>query len=529
METIGRYQIVRELGRGAGGVVYLAEDPKIGRRVAIKTISAAGGANETLRKRLQREARSAGALTHRNIVTVYEMDDSGPLTYVVMEFVEGKTLRALMHESDRLRSAQIVAILKQVAAGLDFAHARNVVHRDIKPANIMISEGDLVKIADFGVAKMLGDATVGLTQAGMAVGTPHYMAPEQVLGKPVEGRTDQFALGVIAYELLSGRRPFEGDSITSIMYQIVNEDPIREDTTSSIVNLPALPSLLRALAKEPAQRYPTCAEFIQDLEYGLTNPRGVPLKIEPLAPEPPAAAAPPPPPAPQPVAPPPQPAAAPPPQAAAPPPPPAAAAVETPPPTYSAPPSPGRSASRKVFIGIAAAVLVIMAALVYRSKTAIPAAAPQTESPAPAATSPAAQAQTTAPAPAPAKHVPAAPPKVKASSPETAQAETASAKAPASASEPSPKEPGGSFTWNGTLANGDSVEITGNEATDGSVSGKGLPRRTPVIVTVDPPDVAVNEAPTADNGYKLILVNEGRTISSITISWRKARRGETQE
>ncbi len=510
METIGRYQIVRELGRGAGGVVYLAEDPKIGRRVAIKTISAAGGANETLRKRLQREARSAGALTHRNIVTVYEMDDQGPLTYVVMEFVEGKTLRALMHESDRLRSPQIIAILKQVADGLDFAHARNVVHRDIKPANIMIAEGDLVKIADFGVAKMLGDATVGLTQAGMAVGTPHYMAPEQVLGKPVEGRTDQFALGVIAYELLSGRRPFEGDSITSIMYQIVNEDPIREDTTSSIINLPALPSLLRALAKEPAQRYPTCLEFIQDLEQGLTNPRGVPLNIEPLAPEPPAAATPPPPPAPQSVAPPPQPAA--PPVQPAAPPPPAPAPVETPPPSYAAPPSPGRSTSRKVFIGIAAAVLVIMAALVYHSKTAVPAAAPQTQASTPAAAPPLAQAQTTSPAPAPAKPVPAAPPKLKASSPE----------AP-------PKEAGGSFTWNGTLANGDSIEITGHDATQGAVSGKGLPGRTPVIVTVDPPDVQVNEAPSADNGYKLVLVNEGRTVSSITVSWRKARRGETQE
>ena len=528
METIGRYQIVRELGRGAGGVVYLAEDPKIGRPVAIKTISAAGGANETLRKRLQREARSAGALTHRNIVTVYEMDDSGPLTYVVMEFVEGKTLRALMHENERLRSAQIIAILKQVADGLDFAHGRNVVHRDIKPANIMISEGDLVKIADFGVAKMLGDATVGLTQAGMAVGTPHYMAPEQVLGKPVDGRTDQFALGVIAYELLSGRRPFDGDSITSIMYQIVNEDPIREDTTSSIVNLPALPSLLRALAKEPAQRYPTCAEFIQDLEYGLTNPRGVPLKIEPLAPEPPAAAAPPPPPAPQPVAPPPQ-ATAPPVQPAAPTPP-APAAVEAQPPAYSAPPRRGRSTSRKVFIGIATAVLVIMAALVYHSKTAVPAAPAQTtppESSTPAATPPSAQAQPPAPAPAQARHVPAATPKVKPSSPETAHAETASTQASTPA--PSPNQPGGSFTWTGTLANGDSVEITGHDATQGAVNGKGLPGRTPVIVTVDPPDVAVNEAPSADNGYKLVLVNEGRTVSSITISWRKARRGETQE
>jgi serine/threonine protein kinase len=500
METIGRYQIVRELGRGAGGVVYLAEDPKIGRRVAIKTISAAGGANETLRKRLQREARSAGALAHRNIVTVYEMDDAGPLTYVVMEFVEGKTLRALMQENTRLRSPQIITILKQVAEGLDFAHGRNVVHRDIKPTNIMIAEGDLVKIADFGVAKMLGDATVGLTQAGMAVGTPHYMAPEQVLGKPVDGRTDQFALGVIAYELLSGRRPFEGDSITSIMYQIVNEDPIREDTTSSIINLPALPSLLRALAKEPSQRYPTCLEFIQDLERGLTNPRGVPLEIKPVAPEPPAAAPPPvQPPAPR---------------------QPAPAAVQAQPPSHSTPPpSPGRSTGRKVVIAIAASILIVLAALVYHSRTAVPApAAP-----------PAAQAQTTPPAPAPAKPVPTAPPKGKTSSPEPAHPGTPSTKAPPAAPEPSPKDAGGSFTWSGTLANGDALEITGNEATNGAVSGKGLPRRTPVVVTVDPPDVQVNEAPSADNGYKLVLVNEGRTVSSITINWRKARRGETQE
>ncbi len=483
METIGRYQILRELGRGAGGVVYLAEDPKIGRRVAIKTIAAGATSGETLRKRLQREARSAGQLSHRNIVTVYEMDDAGPVTFIVMEFVEGRTLRAVMEFGERLRTAQILPLLRQVAEGLDFAHARGVVHRDIKPANIMVAEDNAVKIADFGVAKMLGDATLGLTQAGMAVGTPHYMSPEQVLGKPVTGRSDQFSLGVIAYELLAGKRPFEGDSITSIMYQIVNEDPVREDTTGSIVNLPALPSLLRALAKDPAARYPMCVQFIDELEDGLLAPRlSIPVQAAPAQRQAP-------PPSPSPPAPAPAPEAAPPaPTAAAP---------------MAVSPN-GRSMGRKIAIAVASLLLVAMALLVYHgrpSKPAAPAAStpltaqPQApvQSPVPAAPKPAAAARVTPPPAAPAK--------------------------PAS----------GSFTWNGTLASGDSIEITGNQASMGSVTGKGLPRAMAVIVQTDPPDVSVNEAPAADNGYKLILVNDGRSVSSITVSWRAAKKGEAQE
>src|SRR5579863_2025952 len=216
IREIGRYQVIRELGRGAGGVVYLAEDPKIGRKVAIKTIAAGEltmgvGAQkqaETLRRRLLREAKSAGALAHPNIVTVFEMDEGGPLTYIVMEFIEGATLRDAMEGKDRLETLEALPLLEQAAAGLDYAHARSVVHRDVKPANIMITEDGTVKIADFGVAKVLSEATLALTQAGAAVGTPHYMSPEQVLGKPVDGRSDQFSLAVIGYELLAGRRPF---------------------------------------------------------------------------------------------------------------------------------------------------------------------------------------------------------------------------------------------------------------------------------------------------------------------------------
>ncbi len=543
---IGRYQILRELGRGAGGVVYLAEDPKIGRKVAIKTIAAGAAGGDTLRKRLQREARSGGSLAHQNIVTVFEMDDTGATIYIVMEFVEGTTLREMMESGGRMRSAEIIALLRQVASGLDYAHARAVVHRDIKPANIMVTSDSGVKIADFGVAKMLDDATMGLTQAGMAVGTPHYMSPEQVLGKPVEGRSDQFSLAVIAYELLAGKRPFEGDSITSIMYQIVNEDPVREDTTGSIVGLPALPALLRALAKDPEQRYPTCQQFIDELEAGLRLPRLA------TAPPPVAAAAPPPPPAEpaRPVSPPvvsqPAPASD-------------ATAAE------AAAPAAARRSRAGLIGGIAAAAVLIAGGLFFlrggkenaspapaepsAAGSAEPAASVSAPAPAPANTT--APASGSAPAPASGKtggpastgapvsrhgpvpaqdDSPAAAPAIKpaatAPSPKTPQ--TAAAEAPA-AETAAVRGPHGTFTWTGTLASGDSLEISAGEPSFGALSGKAIPRHTPVAVQIDPPDVHVSEGPSADNGYKLVLVNDGRDVSSITVSWRLARKGEATE
>src|ERR1044072_7097081 len=196
MDRIGRYKIVRELGRGAMGVVYHAIDPNIGRPVAIKTIQLGGSRKpeeqERLRERLFREARSAGILSHPGIVTIYDVEQQGDLAYIAMEFVDGPTLDQVLSESNAIPQAKLLSILSQAAVALDYAHQKGIVHRDIKPANIMIARDGAVKITDFGIAKIA--SADQLTMTGAIVGTPHYMSPEQVQGHPVDGRTDQFSL-----------------------------------------------------------------------------------------------------------------------------------------------------------------------------------------------------------------------------------------------------------------------------------------------------------------------------------------------
>ncbi len=531
IREIGRYQVIRELGRGAGGVVYLAEDPKIGRKVAIKTILAStiglGGQKhaETLRRRLLREAKSAGALAHPNIVTVFEMDEGGPMTYIVMEFIEGATLRDAMEGKDRLETAEALRLLEQAAAGLDYAHARSVVHRDVKPANIMITDDGTVKIADFGVAKVLSEATLALTQAGAAVGTPHYMSPEQVLGKPVDGRSDQFSLAVIGYELLAGRRPFDGDSLTTVMYQIVNEDPLAPQQLDVAIPPAAMEVMLRALAKEPEQRYATCRAFVEELRLAVRPAAAAPAPVAPpvvpaAAPVVPAAAPVVPVAAPVvPVAAPVVPVAASVVPVAAPVAAPAAPAPPAPTPSVEVPVTalaPAPSAKRKTAVRVAAAaVLVALAALLVltweRKNTPKPAAheAVATQTPA------------SAPASAP-------PPVLKTAAPVVVKkAPAVIVKPPAEAAEmPVPPVRGGSFQWTGDLAGGDSLGITGNEADNGTISGRALPRHAAAMVEVDPPDVKVSEEPSAENGYKLLLINEGREVTSISVSWKPGKRKE---
>ena len=497
IREIGRYQVIRELGRGAGGVVYLAEDPKIGRKVAIKTIATGevgiGGQKqaETLRRRLLREAKSAGALAHPNIVTVFEMDEGGPLTYIVMEFIEGATLRDAMEGKDRLETAEALRLLEQAAAGLDYAHARSVVHRDVKPANIMITEDGTVKIADFGVAKVLSEATLALTQAGATVGTPHYMSPEQVLGKPVDGRSDQFSLAVIGYELLAGRKPFDGDSLTTVMYQIVNEDPLAPQHTDAAMPAAAMEVMLRALAKEPERRYVTCRAFVEELRQAVRTRAVASARVA----APVSAPAPPPPPAPPP------------------------AAVETLPPAVMEPvavAAPVGAGGRKWALRVAAAaVLMVLAAaltLTWERRNAPKLAARESvDARAPASLS----------APAPASTV-------KTASPALAKEAPVASPKPAAGGAEVPVVPvrGGSFEWTGVLAGGDSVTITGNETDNGTISGRGLPRRGAVTVEVDPPDVKVSEEPSAENGYKLLLINEGREVTSFSVSWKPGKRKE---
>ena len=269
MEQIGRYQITGELGRGAMGIVYRALDPSIGRTVAIKTIrlTELTDPNERarLRDRLFREARSAGVLSHPNIITIYDVAEQDGLTYIAMEYVDGPTLdRFVVRESvDR---EMVLSIIKETAAAIDYASSKGVIHRDIKPANIMLSESRTVKIADFGVARLQSQQ---MTQAGVLLGTPNYMSPEQIQGGEIDGRSDQFSLGVIAYELLTGERPFAAESMPTVIFKIVHEPPVAPRRLNPSLAWPVDTVVQRVLAKNPEERYPTCTEFATALENSL--------------------------------------------------------------------------------------------------------------------------------------------------------------------------------------------------------------------------------------------------------------------
>ncbi|MGZ4778790.1 MAG: protein kinase domain-containing protein, partial [Thermoanaerobaculia bacterium] len=257
---LGRYEIVRELGKGAMGIVYLAKDPLIGRLVALKTIRPAAHSDDDETKEFQhrfvREAQAAGILNHPAIVTVHDIgqDESTGTSFIAMEYVEGHNLKELLAHGDTPPWQQIVDIISQSADALDFAHSKGIVHRDVKPANIILLEGGRAKITDFGIAKIASGAA-NLTTTGQFLGTPNYMAPEQIKGSPVDGRTDIFSLGIWLYECLTRRKPFGGDSLTSISYKIVHEAflPPRE------IN-PEIPEafeeiVARCLEKDPAKRY----------------------------------------------------------------------------------------------------------------------------------------------------------------------------------------------------------------------------------------------------------------------------------
>ncbi len=273
VDQIGRYKIVRELGRGAMGVVYHAVDPNIGRPVAIKTIYLGGQRKpeemERMRERLFREARSAGILSHPGIVTIYDVENQGDLAYIAMEFVDGPTLDNLLSRPQPIPPDQMVSILNQTAVALDYAHQRGIVHRDIKPANIMIAPGGTVKITDFGIAKVT--ASEQFTMTGTIVGTPHYMSPEQVQGQPIDGRSDQFSLAVIAFEILTGEKPYTGEHLTTVVYKIVAEEPVPVTRLNPSASGAIETVLKRAMAKRPEGRYRTCQDFVDALDRACAN------------------------------------------------------------------------------------------------------------------------------------------------------------------------------------------------------------------------------------------------------------------
>jgi hypothetical protein len=263
----GRYEIIGELGRGAMGVVYKATDPVIGRAVAVKTIKLSeegtGLTRPELLTRFQTEARAAGLLTHPNIVVVYDAGEEDGLYYITMELVEGKSLQAHLDGGFAFALPRVLRIMEQTCSALQFAHERNVVHRDVKPANIMLTGDDTVKVTDFGTAKILQFGTV--QQTAHVMGTPSYMSPEQVKGRAVDGRSDIFALGVMLYEMITGEKPFPGQNITTVIYKIVNEDPVPPRQIDPSIHPGISAAVMRALAKEPEARYQSCREMLEDL------------------------------------------------------------------------------------------------------------------------------------------------------------------------------------------------------------------------------------------------------------------------
>ena len=266
MAKLGHYEILGELGRGGCGVVYRALDPAIGRTVAIKTILA-DGLGDSTRERFRREARSAGNLSHPNIVTIHEFNDSGDVMFIAMEFVDGQTLAQRMNEP-KLPLGFVLSTVRSAADALDFAHASNIVHRDVKPANFLITKQGLLKITDFGIAKML-DSDVSLTNTGMVIGTVQYMSPEQIGAQAVTGRSDQFSLAVIAYEMLTGQRPFQGSSWASMIHSIMSTEPLPLNKYRVEFSDAATEVLRRALSKEPAARFTTCRDFSDALERAI--------------------------------------------------------------------------------------------------------------------------------------------------------------------------------------------------------------------------------------------------------------------
>lgn len=255
--TLGRYQIERELGRGAMGTVYLGSDPKIGRVVAIKTLTlprdVGTDERDEIKERFFREAESAGRLTHPNIVAIYDVGEQHDLSYIAMEFLQGRDLAPYAKPDHLLPLEKVLSIGERVAEALNYAHEHNVVHRDIKPANVVYeTDSDSVKVTDFGIASITNSLK---TDSGMVLGTPSYMSPEQVAGGTIDGRSDLYSLGVMIYVLVSGRLPFQGESLAQLMSNISREP--HPDIRTYNADFPdCLATLInKALAKDPAQRY----------------------------------------------------------------------------------------------------------------------------------------------------------------------------------------------------------------------------------------------------------------------------------
>lgn len=272
---IGRYELVRELGSGAMGTVYVAHDTILGRSVALKTFRSGIGATPAdlarLRRRLLREAQIAGLVTHPNVVTVYDVVDEGERGfYIAMELVDGTSLQERLETEGPLNPEQALELTWQIASALDHLHQREIVHRDLKPANILLTPGGLAKLTDFGIARPDEPSE---TQETAVFGTPQYMAPEQIQGLPTDSRTDVFALGVLLYEMLLGSKPFRGTTVAEVTHSILYEAPVPADSVGTPLPAPVARVLERALAKAPEDRFGSAGELAAALRSAGTGGR----------------------------------------------------------------------------------------------------------------------------------------------------------------------------------------------------------------------------------------------------------------
>ena len=535
MASLGRYEILQEIGRGGEGIVFLAVDPSIDRKVAIKTLPIAEDPTGALRAKLRQEAKSTARLSHPNIVTVYEFAEQDQLAYIVMEYVPGKSLAAAFEAGESFDYPTVCKLLMQAAEALDHAHAEGVVHRDIKPENLMLHSRGGMKIADFGIAKVLDDVGGAKTKTGVVRGTPYYLSPEQIDLKGVSGKSDQFALGVVAYQWLTGHRPFEGESWTELLTKILTKDPPPVSAYKDSLGERVTIALLKALAKDPANRYASCCEFIAELSYALglstgeTRPQVSTMTLQLQTPTPSGSVHSP--------------------------------RVEAgPAPVSTTLPLPAPvSKSRWAMIGVGVSGVIALAAVLL---TRQPAAAPsgtevatqpkavetpavtktpekqgvpasETKAPPQKPAEPARkQQEKKKPEPVAAKAVEVAKQQPQTPPQQTTQVDPAPPpESPPPSPVPAPKPAGkyfgppeGRFSWSGSLSAGATLTITGSSASAGGVQGRGLPPSLDVSVTVDPPAVQVLSQPSGQNGYRLTLKNTGTgDVPAITIRWRERK------
>ena len=258
-ERIGRYQVIERIGRGAMGVVYRARDEAMGRDVALKVLTADLEDDPDIRTRFAREAQAAASLSHPNIITIFDVGEDDDRFFIVMELLRGRTLKDFLKQPEGVRIERKVDLMMQMCAGLGAAHKASVFHRDMKPGNIFVRADGILKILDFGVARL---ASSSMTASGFIVGTPDYMSPEQVRGADIDARSDIFSLGGVFYFMLAGRKPFPASDLPTLFRQIQNDD-------APALNADVLPELtgivMKALSKEPDARYRTCQELSADL------------------------------------------------------------------------------------------------------------------------------------------------------------------------------------------------------------------------------------------------------------------------